>query len=128
MNQNTKVMNQVGEQIQFEEIIKSCRVFDPRETMAQLKMDFMKFICWGATAFTVDNQRKPRMLRFKVSGMKHKGHVYIFLNGSDLYDVYLTTLKGKIIEISEGSHGGLYFDMLTDWIDDRVEKQENYRY
>jgi len=119
-------MNQVGEKIDITEIIKSCRVFDPRETMAQLRMDFAKFICWGATKFTVDNMRKPRMLKFYVSGMKHKGHVYIFLNGSDLYDVYLTTTRGTITEISGDM--GLYFDMLTDWIDDRVEKQENYRF
>ena len=117
-------MNTKGEIINTEEIVKSCRVFDPRETIAQLKMDFWKFACWGATAWTVDNQRKPRMLRFKVSGMKHKGHVYIFLNGSDLYDVYLTTTQGTIKEISDGSHGGLYFDMLTDWIDSRVEKTD----
>ena len=121
-------MNHVGEIINFEEITKSCRVFDPRETMAQLQMDRMKYICWGATAFTVDNQKKPRMLRFKVNGMKHKGHVYVFLNGADLYDVYITTTRGLILEKSEGSHGGLYFDMLTDWIDDRVEKQDNYRF
>ena len=121
-------MNHVGEQIEPLEIIKSCRVFDPRETMAQLRMDYAKFMCWGATAFKVDNMRKPRMLRFKVSGMKHKGHVYIFLNGADLYDVYLTTTRGTILEKSDGSHGGLYFDMLTDWIDDRVEKTERHRF
>jgi len=121
-------MNQVGEIIQYDEIIKSCRVLDPKETMAQVMMDRAKFICWGATRFTVDNARKPRMLRFMVNGMKHRGHVYIFLNGADLYDVYITTTKGKIIEISEGGHGGLYFDMLTDWIDDRIEKTERHRF
>ena len=121
-------MNHVGEKIDYTEIIKSCRVMNPEETMAQLRMNFAKFMCWGATAFTVDNMRKPRMLKFKVSGMKHKGHVYIFVNGMDLYDVYLTTTKGTIVEISEGSHGGLYFDMLTDWIDDRVEKTERHRF
>ena len=60
--------------------------------------------------------------------MKHKGHVYIFVNGMDLYDVYLTTTRGTIVEKSDGSHGGLYFDMLTDWIDDRVEKTERHRF
>ena len=115
-------MNTKGEVINFEEITKSCRVFDPNETIAQLRMDAIKFMCWGATAFTVDNMKKPRMLRFKVSGMKHKGHVYVFLNGADLYDVYLTTIKGKIVD-TNGSMG-LYFDQLTDWIDDRIEKTD----
>jgi hypothetical protein len=121
-------MNHVGEVIDHTEIIKSCRELNPNETLAQLQMNRAKFVCWGATAFTVDNPRKPRMLRFKVSGMKHKGHVYVFLNGADLYDVYITTTRGTILEKSEGSHGGLYFDMLTDWIDDRVEKQDDYRF
>jgi hypothetical protein len=119
-------MNHVGEVIDYTEIIKSCREMNPKETLAQLQMDRMKYICWGATGFTVDNARKPRMLRFKVSGMNHKGHVYIFLNGADLYDVYLTTTRGTILQKSGDM--GLYFDMLTDWIDDRVEKQDNYRY
>ena len=113
-------MNTVGEKIDYTEKIKSCRVFDPRETIAQLRMDFMKFICWGATKFTVDNARKVRMLRFFVSGMKHKGHVYVFLNGSDLYDVYITTNQGTIKEIGTD----LYFDMLTEWIDNRIEKTD----
>ena len=121
-------MNHVGEVIDYTEIVKACRVMNPQETIAQLQMNRAKFICWGATAFTVDNPRKPRMLRFKVTGMKHRGHVYIFVNGADLYDVYITTTRGTILEKSDGSHGGLYFDMLTTWIDDRVEKTENHRF
>ena len=119
-------MNLKGEKIDINEIVKSCRVLDPKETLAQVQMNRNKYICWGATAFTVDNARKPRILRFKVSGMKHKGHVYIFLNGSDLYDVYLTSVYGKIVDISGDM--GLYFDDLTDWIDDRIEKQPDYRF
>ena len=120
-------MNQVGEKIDITEIIKSCRVFDPRETLAQLRgMNPYKFGCWGATKFIVDNMRKPRMLRFWVTGMKHTGHVYIFLNGADLYDVYITTSRGTITHKSGDM--GLYFDMLTDWIDDRVEKTERHRF
>jgi hypothetical protein len=121
-------MNEIGDKIEIEEIIKSSRVMNPQETLAQLQMDRMKYICWGATAFTVDNARKPRMLRFKVSGMKHKGHVYVFVNGMDLYDVYLTSVYGKIVDKSDDSQGGLYFDMLTDWIDERIEKQPDYRF
>lgn len=112
-------MNAVNEIINFEEITKSCRQFDPRETIAQMKhMNAYKFMCWGATRFTVDNTMAPKMLRFYVRGMKHKGHVYVFLNGMDLYDVYICSSKGRIKEIGEG----LYFDQLTDWIDNRIEK------
>ena len=112
-------MNTKGEVINFEEIVKSCRVFDPKETIAQMEgMNAYKFMCWGATKFTVDNMNAPRMLRFWVTGMKHKGHVYVFLNGADLYDVYITTSRGTIKEVGTD----LYFDMLTDWIDNRIEK------
>ena len=114
-------MNTKGEKIDYTEKIKSCRVFDPKETLAQLRYFApMKFMCWGATKFTVDNQRKPRMLRFYVTGMKHTGHVYIFLNGADLYDVYITTSQGTIKEIGTD----LYFDQITEWIDNRVEKTD----
>jgi hypothetical protein len=119
-------MNTKGEVINHEEITKSCRVIDPNETLAQLQMNRRKYICWGATKFTVDNMKNPRMLRFYVTGAKHKGHVYIFVNGADLYDVYVTTTKGTIVEKSNDM--GLYFDDLTDWIDDRIEKQDNYRF
>lgn len=119
-------MNTKGEKIEIAEIIKSCREMNPNELMQLLQMDKPKFWSWGATAFKVDNMRKPRMLRFKSNGYKHKGHVYIFVNGSDLFDVYLTTTQGTIVEISDNSHGGLYFDMLVDWIDTRIEKQDDY--
>jgi len=120
-------MNEIGEKINFEEITKSCRVMNPQETLAQLKgNNVQKYICWGATAFTVDNRRNPKMLRFYVTGMKHTGHVYIFVNGLDLYDIYLTKKDGTIVEKSGDM--GLYFDDITDWIDDRSEKQENYRF
>ena len=105
-------MNTVGEKIDITEKIKSCRQLDPRELINLLRASGFTFMSWGATAFTVDNQ--------------HKGHVYIFVNGADLFDVYLTTLQGTIIEISDGSHGGLYFDMLSNWIDERIEKQSDY--
>lgn len=120
-------MNQIGEIINFEEIVKSCREMNPNETMSQLRgMNVQKYICWGATKFTVDNMKRPKMLRFQVSGMKHKGHVYIFVNGMDLYDVYITKKDGTIVHKSNDM--GLYFDQFTDWIDDRIEKLDNYRF
>ena len=57
-----------------------------------------------------------------VQGHHHKGHVYIFVNGSDLFDVYLTTTQGTIKMKIEG----LYFDQLVEWIDEKVEKIPDY--
>lgn len=111
-------------QEKIKEITRYCRVMNPRETINQLNLNPTKFMCWGATRFTIDNKKNPRMLRFSVSGMKHKGYVYIFLNGIDMYDVYITKYNGTIVDKTDDT--GLFFDQLTDWIDDRIEKIEKY--
>ena len=116
-------MNTKSEKINVQEIVKSCRTLNTQELMQLLRADFWKFCSWGATGFTIDDKRNTRMLRFKSNGFKHKGHVYIFVNGMDLFDVYLTTLQGTIVETNSE---GLYFDMLVDWIDERIEKQPEY--
>ena len=46
----------------------------------------------------------------------------IFVNGLDLFDVYLTTLQGTIKDKIEG----LYFDQLVEWIDEKIEKIPAY--
>ena len=115
-------MNNVDEQINIEKA--ACRNINPQELLQLLRADFWLFASWGATAFIVDSKNDTKMLRFKSNGYKHKGHVYIFLNGSDLFDVYLTTIKGKIIDKTDEM--GIYNDMLVDWIDERIEKQPEY--
>lgn len=118
-------MNTVGEVIDTAKA--SCREFDPRGTLQVLRgTNPIKFMCWGASKFTVDNMKAPKMLRFYVRGRKHTGHVYIFLNGSDLYDVYIVTSKGTIKDRSDEM--GLYFDQITEWIDEKIEKVENYTF
>ena len=116
-------MNTKGEVINYEEIRKHCRNLNPQELLQLLRADFWRFASWGATAFTVDNKNDCRMMRFKVNGHHHKGHVYIFVNGDDLFDVYLTSLQGTIKDHTEQ---GLYFDMLFDWIDKRIEYIDDY--
>jgi len=37
-----------------------------------------------------------------------------------LFDVYLTKKDGTITDHTKGE--GLYFDMLFDWIDSRIER------
>lgn len=116
-------MNQVGEKISIGEA--SCREFNPSETLHVLKAtNVWGFYSWGASKFLVDNMNAPKMLRMFVRGRKHTGHVYIFLNSCDLYDVYITTLSGKIKERT--NEMGIYFDSLFEWIDVRIEKQLDY--
>ena len=108
----------VGETIDPTKI--GCRGFDPNETIKCLKMfGGTGFWCWGAHAYTV---YKDTMLRFKVSGLKHKGHVYITLNGADLYDVALTTTKGKIKKVMTD----IYFDDLFNLLDWEIETNRPY--
>lgn len=101
----------------------ACRDFDHNETLAQLKrINTALFICWGATAFTRFAAEKPyqewsKALRFKVNGFKHKGHVYIFLDFDDTYKIVYTTIKGRVLHIDKG----IYFDQLTEVIDNYVE-------
>jgi hypothetical protein len=115
-------MNEIGETISIETKVKSCRDLNVQELMQLLKMNISIFWSWGAHNFIVDNKKRTRMFRMNVSGHHFKGHVYIFVNGSDLFDVYLTTPQGIIKDKIEG----LYFDDLVDWIDTKVEKISAY--
>ena len=115
-------MNTKVEVINVPEIIKGSRILNVQELMQLLRMDVMKFWSWGSHAFTVDAKPNTRMFRMTVSGHHHKGHVYICVNGLDLFDVYLTSNQGTIKESIEG----LYFDQLVDWIDRKVERIADY--
>lgn len=117
-------MNQVKEIINFREITKGCRNLNVKELMYLLKYNINIFWSWGSHAFTIDNDKDTRMFRMTVSGNLHKGYVYIFLNGLDLFDVYLTSNRGTIKKIQKD----LYFDMLVDWIDTNIEKIPEYSF
>lgn len=115
-------MNTVGEKINVEQITKACRLLDVNELLALLKHNISIFWSWGSHAFIIDDRNNTRMFRMTVQGHHHTGHVYIFVNGMDLFDVYLTTSQGTIKTIGEG----LYFDQLVEWIDEKVEKIPAY--
>ena len=116
-------MNQTGEVIDMK--AASCRDIYLPDLMSLLKNDISMFWSWGARDFTVDNKNNPTMFRMKVSGHHHKGFVYIFLNGMDLFDVYLTTSKNVITDRTEEM--GIYFDQLAEWIDNKIERIAAYK-
>lgn len=116
-------MNELKETINFQEITKGCRDLNVQELMQLLKMNISIFWSWGAHNFIVDNKKRTRMFRMNVQGFLFKGHVYIFVNGMDLFDVYLTTIQGTIKDKVEG----LFFDQLVDWIDVKVERIPEYK-
>jgi hypothetical protein len=74
---------------------------------------------WGARGWT---NMEYKFLKFRVSGHLFKGVVYIGVNGKDLFDVYLTNLRGSIQhEIND-----VYVEDLIDTIDGKVEKIAAY--
>lgn len=118
------VTNEVGNVLDWNAKAKQCRTLNPTELLSLLRMNIMVFFSWGTRDYTVDNRKDVRMFRMQVNGFKHKGFVYIFLNGMDLFDVYLTNFNDKIVKIGSD----LYCDQLTDWIDENIEKQSNYKF
>lgn len=71
---------------------------------------------WDITEFAGTIFKDLPALRLKVNGRLHSGYVFIALNGSDYYEVYL--LKGTSTECINGE---VCFDELGDIIDRAIE-------
>jgi hypothetical protein len=69
---------------------------------------------WGAQGWTKINNQ---LLRFKVNGYLHKGYVYVAVNGSDLFDVWTTNLKGEIKDFKTD----IYAEDFINIVDKMVE-------
>jgi hypothetical protein len=111
-------MNHVNEKIDINEF-KNGREFDCNELMQYFNAHKGLFWSWGPQAFTnIGNY----CLRFKVNGHHHKGHVYIALNGLDLFDVYLTTTQGTIQQILNDVH----IEDLFRFLDEKIERLPEY--
>ncbi len=108
----------------------ACRDFSAQTAMNQLNgtsVDRARKICWGATRFTSFGGRYKdveKALRFYVTGLKHTGHVYIFLAANDTYTVVLTTTHCN--EVTRKTD--IYCDVLNETIDHMIEHQENYAF
>lgn len=112
-------MNQLGETINVEEFKKG-RQLDCKDLMKYFSAHNYKFWSWGARGFiNIFNYG----LKFRVAGHHHKGHVYIALNGADLFDVYLTSIQGKIQHIMND----VYIEDLFTQMDDRIERIPEYK-
>ena len=105
---------EVGATIDITKI--GCRTFDPKETIQTLKHfgGWVGMGSWGARALT---QYNNQVLRMTVSGRVHSGHVYITLNGADLYDVVLCSNRGRIKKVVTD----IYFDDLFGIMDKEIE-------
>lgn len=104
----------MAEKIEPLKIIKSCRDMDSKELLGFLCAHKSKFLSWGPHNFV---DIKGRGLRFNVQGHHHKGHVYLFVNGLDLFDIYLTSSHGTIKE----TINDIYLEDLFDILDKKIE-------
>jgi len=110
----------VGNKIDIQAIMKECREMDARTTMSQLNAGGREKVrSWGAHNYF----NLGRGLRFNVQGNHFTGHVYIVLNGADLYDIYYCSNQGTIKEIKTD----IYCEDLTDVIDRKVEYIKDYQ-
>ena len=75
---------------------------------------------WGASAFNTNKAKT--LLRFFVRGHHHTGYVYIFLNGADLFDVWIATTNGNV----KHELNDLYSDQLGEEIDKVIEYVSEY--
>lgn len=66
-------------------------------------------------------------LKFYCRGRIHKGHVLVTLAGNDTYTVTIGHVrKGVIKPIKQIKE--VYFDELSNTIDELIEKQDNYQF
>ena len=95
--------------------------FNVAETMLVLKSNVGIFWSWGGCNFT---NLWNKGLIFKVNGHHHKGYVVVSLGWNDTYTVHIVSTHGTILN----EYKEVYFDMLVEIIDNRIEKIKDYQY
>ena len=99
--------------------------FNYLETLQVLRHNLMKYWSWGVSnTQLVDETDKDYVkgLLLKVNAHHHKSYVLITLSWDDTYSVYIINNRGKILN----EYKDVYFDMLVDVIDERIEKIDDY--
>lgn len=95
------------------------RPFSMNETLDVLRHNITIFWSWGVSKM---HNFENKALVLKVSGHHHKGFVFITLAWDDTYSVYIVSNKGEIVN----EYKDVYFDALTEIIDNRIERIEAY--
>lgn len=98
---------------------KGEREFDPKQTLEVLTYNRMIYWSWGVSKLL---NMFNKGLCLKVSGHHHKGWVVITLSFMDTYSVYIVSNKGEVLD----EYLDVYFDELTEVIDNRIEKIPDY--
>jgi len=120
---NTKknIKMKVGEVINCNNFETGQRPFDDMNDFVNAIRRNSILWSWGSHAWTKMNEY---CLRFMVNGHHHKGHVYLVVNSSDLFDAYLTTSKGTIKSIEKDIH----IEDFIDRLDVKIERIDAYKY
>ena len=98
---------------------KGEREFDPRQTLEVLTHSRMTYWSWGVSKLL---NMFNKGLCLKVSGHHHKGWVVITLSYLDTYSIYIVSNKGEV----KDEYHEVYFDQLTELIDNRIERIPEY--
>ena len=82
-------------------------------------VDIATFFSWGVNKMKILLFRDMPTLVINVSGLQHKGWVYISLNeGLDLYEITLLTSNYRVLKTIEE----VYCDQLAQIVDELVER------
>ena len=109
----------VGDKIDVSSLRDTCSDLQEPVMLVNSMLLNIKVWSWGASAWKVIG---PHCLRFAVNGHHHKGHVYLVVNGADLFDVYLTSRQGKIKKVLQD----VFIGDLVYTIDVEVERVDEY--
>lgn len=110
---NREILNVFGPLLQ--------REFDLRETLQVFNRNQPMYWSWGVSK-KINLSNKGLLL--KVSGNHHKGWVLIRLSWDDTYSVFIVSNKGEVLN----EYHNVYWDMLADVIDDRIERIPEYKF
>jgi hypothetical protein len=110
---------EIRNKIDFQSFARTHRQFYSMQELVNTMRRNQIVWSWGASAWTKMNDQ---CLRFMVRGHQHQGHVYLAINGGDLFDIYLTTSQGLIKHIITD----VFINELIDVIDRKVERIDTY--
>lgn len=84
-----------------------------------LSLDPYLPMSWGAEDF----EESTDSLEFHVNGFLHQGRVRVtYIEGADLFQATLYNEEGELTE----TINDLYIDILTETLDQKIEKAEGY--
>jgi len=104
------------------ELLKSVaeREFNLSETLRVLRVNPSIYMSWGVSSL---KNFEDKVLILKVNGHHHKGLVLISLAWNDTYTVNIVSTQNNI----KKTYKEVFFDVLTEIIDEHIEKIEEYK-